>query len=93
MRSSKKSAKEREANEALEQRMAMVKPDLHETNFFTQSEFFACKFTANSKFNFHLQNFFCGFATNNAKENGACSKIVVIKKSEHKSKERGTWFE
>ena len=44
-------------------------------------KFFACEFAANSKFNFHWQNFFCEFAVNNAKENGVCSKIVVIKKA------------
>ena len=64
---------------------AHLKPDLHETNFSREAnfchKFFACEFAANSKFNFHWQNFFCEFAANNAKENGVCLKIVVIKKA------------
>ena len=60
----------------------LLKPDLHETNFSREANFspgiFACEFAANSKFNFHCQNFFCEFAENNAKEQGICSKTVVI---------------
>ena len=39
-------------------------------------------------FNFHWQNFFCEFVGNNAKVNGICSKIVVIKKKRAKNQRK-----